>query len=128
MIVKLDHQQRLNLIALMGTQRGNVAELRLFWDLQDRLELNDEERAAIRYRVAVQNGVEVPSWDPEAKLPVLEYEISEVEGQRLRRVIEEWPHFLTAMDRKWILPLLDQLPAAAPAPTSMPMPMPMPGR
>lgn len=118
MVLSLDHQQRLNLIALMGTQRGTVAEMRMLWNLQDKLDLDKEEKAAIEYRVATQNGIEQPSWNPELSLPAREFEVSEAEAARMRRVIEEWPHFLTAVDRKWILPLLDQLPeASAPAPT-----------
>jgi hypothetical protein len=118
MFLSLDHQQRLNLIALMGTQRGTVAEMRMLWNLQDKLDLDKEEKAAIEYRVATQNGIEQPSWNPELSLPAKEFEVSEAEAARMRRVIEEWPHFLTAVDRKWILPLLDQLPeASAPAPT-----------
>lgn len=115
MLLSLGSQGRLNLIALMGTQRGSVAEIRAFWKLQDLLELDEGEKAAIEYRVAMQNGLEVPSWNQQLSLPEKEFEITEGEGQRLRRIIEEWPHFLTAVDRKWILPLLDQLPEAAPA-------------
>jgi hypothetical protein len=114
MVLSLDHQQRLNLIALMGTQRGTVAEMRMLWGLQDKLDLNQEERAAIEYRVATQNGIEQPSWNPELSLPAKEFEVSEAEAARMRHVIEEWPHFLTAVDRKWILPLLDQLSEVAP--------------
>jgi hypothetical protein len=115
MLLSLDHQQRLNLIALMGTQRGTVAEMRMFWSLQDKLDLDQEERAVIEYRVATSNGIEQPSWNPEKSLPLREFEVSEAEAARLRRVIEGWPHFLTAVDRKWILPLLDQLPEAVSA-------------
>ena len=118
MLLSLDHQQRLNLIALMGTQRGTVSEMRMLWGLQDKLDLNQEERVAIEYQVATQNGIEQPSWNPAKGLPAKEFEVSEAEAARMRRVIEEWPHFLTAVDRKWILPLLDQLPeTSAPAQT-----------
>lgn len=115
MLLSLDHQQRLNLIALMGAQRANVAEMRMFWAMQDRLALDDQEKEAIQYRIAMDQGMEIPSWNRELRLEPKEFEISDIEGQRLRRVIEEWPHFLTAMDRLWITPLLDQLPQAAPA-------------
>jgi len=116
MLLSLDHQQRLNLIALMGAQRANVAEMRMFWAIQDRLALNDEEKEKIQYRIAMQEGIEVPSWNRELRLEFKEFEVSEAEGQRLRRVIEEWPHFLTQVDRLWIVPLLDQLPQAATQP------------
>jgi hypothetical protein len=121
MLLSLDHQQRLNLIALMGAQRANVAEMRMFWAIQDRLELSAEEKEKIQYRVATDNGIEVPSWNRTLSLEPREFEVSDAEGQRLRRVIEEWPHFLTAMDRLWISPLLDQLPQAAQAPAATAM-------
>lgn len=123
MILSIDHQQRLNLIALMGAQRGNVAEMRMFWNLQDRFDLNQEEKDTIGYRIATDpSGVEVPSWNRELKLPARDFEITDAEGQRLRKIVEEWPHFLTQMDRAWIMPLLDQLPAAA---QQQPQPMRM---
>jgi|SRR5579862_466873 len=123
MRLSLDHQQRLNLIALMGAQRANVAEMRMFWDLQDRLALNDEEKEKIQYRIAIDQGVEIPSWNRELHLEPKDFEVSESEGQRLRRIIEEWPHFLTQADRAWIVPLLDQLPQAVQAPANQPMRM-----
>jgi hypothetical protein len=110
MVLSLDHQQRLNLIALMGAQRATVAEMRMLWAIQDRLALNDQEKEAIQYRIALDQGIEIPSWNRELRLEPKEFEISDIEGQRLRRVIEEWPHFLTAADRLWISPLLDSLP------------------
>lgn len=117
----LDHQQRLNLIALCGAQRGNVAEMRQYWGLMDRLELSAQEKEAINYRVATaDNGVEVASWDRGLRPPPVEFEISEAEGQRLRKIIEEWPHFLTQVDRLWIEPLLELLPSpgSTPAPVA----------
>jgi hypothetical protein len=123
MLLSLDHQQRLNLIALMGVQRANVAEMRMFWVLQDKFDLSQEEKEAIGYRTAIDaSGASVPSWNWELRLPPKDFEISDSEGQRLRRIIEEWPHFLTAADRVWIVPLLDQLPQL---PAQQPQPMRM---
>ena len=124
MTLNLNYQQRINLILLFGNQRGNLAEMRLFWGLQDRLELNDEEKQSIDYRVELDgNGFEQPRWNFNkardcASLP---YEFSETELQRVRRMLEEWPHYLGAMDRIWIEPLIDQLPVVATAP---PAPVP----
>jgi hypothetical protein len=124
MNLSLDHQERLCLIALLGTQRGTVAEMRMLWGLQDRLELSQAEKEQMEYRVATQNGMEQPSWNFERSLPYKDYEVSEAEASKIRRVVEEWPYFLTATDRKWIPHLLDQLPEAAPA-TTAPTPMPV---
>lgn len=111
MTLFLDHRQRLNLIVIMGAQRATVAEMRVYWALEDKLALNDEEKAAIDYRTAVApNGVEVPSWNPEKGLPPREIEVTDAEAQRISRMVNEWPHFLTAIDRVWIEALLAQLP------------------
>jgi hypothetical protein len=117
MRLSLDHQQRLNLIALMGTVRGNVAEVRMLSKLCERLELDDKEKEAIGYRTATQNGVEMPSWNWDLSLPEREFEVTDAEAHKLRKIIDEWPHFLTATDRKWLFPLLDQLPEAVPEAT-----------
>ena len=42
MKIQLDHIQRLNLHALLGAQRGDVATIRTFWALQDKLVLTTE--------------------------------------------------------------------------------------
>ena len=125
MILNLNHHQRINLILLVGAQRGNVDELRLFWGLQDRLQLSDEEKAAIEYRLEMDpSGMEMPRWNHlKARDCVpLAFEVSEGEGQRLRRMLGEWPHFLAQVDRIWIEPLLNQLPvvAASNAPAGAP--------
>jgi hypothetical protein len=109
MTLFLDHQQRLNLIALLGAQRANVAEMRMFWKMQDRLELTDEEKEAIEYRIASQNGVEIPSWNQAKTLPVKGFDFSEAETTRIQKCIDDWPQFFTATDRKWLEPILEQL-------------------
>src|SRR5262245_9169812 len=110
MILELDHQQRLNLHALMGTQKVSVNEMRAFWKLQDRIDLSDAEREAIGYRVEMMQGNEVPVWDRAKSLEPRSYEFTEAEAARIRKVIEEWPHFITNADRKWLEPVLAQLP------------------
>jgi hypothetical protein len=47
MTLNLDHQQRLNIISLLGAQRTNVGEMRMFWKIIDRLELDQEEKDTI---------------------------------------------------------------------------------
>lgn len=113
MILSLNHQQRLNLIALMGAQRVNLSEMRSFWMMQDRFDLSEEEKQAIGYSVATtSDGMEIPRWDQEKSthLGLRDFEVSEAEAQRLRKLIDEWPHFITGVDRRWLSPLLAQLP------------------
>jgi len=50
MKIQLDHVQRLNLHALLGAQRGDVATIRALWALQDKLALTPEEEKAIELR------------------------------------------------------------------------------
>jgi len=111
MTLSLDHQHRLNLILLLGAQRGTVADIRQYGSLIDRLELNDEEKKAIRFQVVVrEDGAEMFAWDRALKLPPIEVEISDAEAQRLRRILEEWPHFVIGADRGWLASLMPQLP------------------
>jgi len=109
----LDHQQRLNLGALLGAQKANVSEMRAFWKLIDRFELSEEEKRAIGYKVELVNGQEAVMWDRTLKLAPKPFEVTEIEGTRLRKAIDEWPYFMTSADRLWLEPLLAQLPEAA---------------
>ena len=119
MTLSLNYQQRINLILLVGAQRGNVAEMRLFWGLQDRLELNDEEKRSIDYRLEPDgNGFEQPRWNfvKARDCAPLSYDLSEGEAQRVRRMVDEWAHFLAAVDRVWMEPLIEQSPVVAAGP------------
>jgi biopolymer transport protein ExbB/TolQ len=109
MVLFLDHWQRLSVIALLGVQRATVAEMRTFWRLQDLLALSDAEKEAIDYRVVVENNLEQFQWNRAKSLPAKQYEVSEAEAARIRRCLEEWPQFFTAVDRQWLEPLLEQL-------------------
>ena len=108
MTLILDHQQRLNLIALMGAQKGSLAEIRQLWRMQDRLELNEDEKRTINLRVIAQNGGEVTTWDRDKKLDSAGFDFTEAELGRVRKLIEEWPLF-TGVDRPWIESLVDQI-------------------
>lgn len=112
----LDYTQRLNLHALMGAQRASVDDLRMFWKVQDMIELAEEEKQAIGYKVTSQpNGAVQVQWDVDKELPVREYELRDEDVQRLRRMMREWqPGFLIGADRRWIEPLMMQLDAAEP--------------
>lgn len=112
MKLTLDYTQRLNLHALMGAQRANCDELRMYWRLQDMIELTAEEKTAINYRTVQQNGQSIVNWDVDKALPAKEYEFQEAEFQRLTKMVKEWqPGFLIGADRRWIEPLLTQLEA-----------------
>lgn len=106
----LDYTQRLNLHALLGAQRANCDELRMFWRLQDLLELSVDEKHAIEYHSVMQNGQAAVQWNATKDLPTREYDLQEAEFQRVAKVVKEWqPGFLIGADRRWIEPLLAQL-------------------
>src|SRR5215813_10291078 len=114
MKLSLDYTQRLNLHALMGTQRASVDDIRLFWRLQDLINLTADEKAAINYRTVPQaNGTVQVQWDARENLPVLEYEFQAEEFQRLGKMFKEWQSgFLIGPYRPWLEPLLNQLDGA----------------
>lgn len=112
MQLTLDHVQRLNLYALMGQQRGSLADTRLFWRLLDRIELTPEEREKIGYTLRDVNGMMQPSWDANKRLDPVAFEFSEEEYKRVERMIDEWqPGFVASFDRLWLEPLLAQIEA-----------------
>jgi len=105
----LDNTQRLNLHALMGAQRGSVDDVRLFWRLQDRIDLSDEEKQAINFRIVEVNGMQQATWE-QRPVPPAEYEFTGDEFARLVKMVKEWqPGFVTTSDRRWLEPLLEQL-------------------
>ena len=108
MQIYLDHQQRLNLIALMGMQKGTVAEIRKFWKLQDTLELTEKEKLDIEYETVLNDGMEMARWNTTKQVGSKSYDISENDIAIIKRVVESFPDF-QARDRRWIEPLLMQL-------------------
>ena len=110
MKLTLDHTQRLNLHALMGAQRASLDDLRMLWRLQDRIELSDEEKASIRYRVEQINGMQQIQWDISKARAPKDYEFEEAEFARLSKIVREWqPGFLIGADRQWLETLMAQL-------------------
>lgn len=114
MKLTLTYTQRLNLHALMGAQRANCDELRMYWRLQDLFELTPEEKTVIDYRNIIQkDGQALVQWDAKKELPAREYDLQEAEFQRVAKMVKEWqPGFLIGADRVWIEPLMAQLEAA----------------
>lgn len=110
MKLTLDHTQRLNLHALMGAQRATLDDLRMLWKLQDKIELQPEEKKFINYRTVQQGGMQQVAWDVDKKLPVIDYEFTDSEFARLSKMMREWqPGFMIGADRQWLEPLMAQL-------------------
>jgi hypothetical protein len=114
MKLSLDHTQRLNLHALMGAQRTTVDEVRMWWRLQDMIDLNEAERKQINYRIETLGGMQQPTWDVDKKLASREFELTDDEFKKLERIIKEWQSgFFASADRRWLEPLLVQLDRAS---------------
>jgi hypothetical protein len=106
MKIQLDHIQRLNLHALLGAQRGDVATIRALWALQDKLALDADEETAIDLKREIVNGQERVAWNPLRSLPLKDLEFIDAETARIRVALETWPAYGVAADRRWLEPLL----------------------
>lgn len=115
MALSLNHQQRLNLVTVLGAQDIRGREAHAVWHLQDTLDLNDEEKRQIEFQAQTINGNEVKFWNMEKTLPERTFDLSESDIERIRKAVEEFPQFKSWRDRVWLEPLLAQLqPAATP--------------
>ena len=106
MKIQLDHVQRLNLHALLGAQRGDLATIRALWALQDKLALTPEEETAIELKREFVAGHERVAWNPALTIPARELEFTEPEAARIRAAVEAWNSYGAAADRRWLEPLL----------------------
>jgi len=114
MKLSLNSTQRLNLHALIGAQRASVADTRMWWKVQDRIDLSEEERERIGYRVQRINGIDQVGWDASKQLPEKEYEFSSDEFEKLSQAVKDWqPGYLIQADRQWLEPLLIQMEGGA---------------
>jgi hypothetical protein len=110
MILLLDHIQRMNVSGLLGSQKATVSEMRTYWRLLDMLELSEPEKAEIEYYEADQTHP-LPGWNPLKSLPPREFTFSDAEGLLVTKAIDGFPQFTAGADRRWLEPLLAQLPA-----------------
>lgn len=113
----LDQMQRISLCNVIGAQRCNLEEARRWWRHLDRLELSEEERAAVNFRtelIKLPDGREAAQvlWDAGKQVPVREFEFPPEDFSRLRKMIEEFSQqqaVAVGSDRRWLEPLLEQL-------------------
>lgn len=109
-ILVLDQTQRLNLHALIGAQRANVDDMRLFWRVQDRIDLSPEEKDSIGYQIRQVNGQQQIAWDATRFLAPKEVEFSTDEFQKIGNIVKTWQSgYMIGADRIWLEPLLGQL-------------------
>lgn len=116
MKIQLDHIQRLNLHALLGTQRGDVATIRALWALQDKIALTPEEETAIELKRELVADQERAIWNPALWLPPKDFEFSNSEVTRIRAAIQTWDSYGVAADRRWLKPLVEEMFSIEPQP------------
>ena len=110
MTLSLNHQQRLNLIAVLGTQDIKGREAHAIWHLQDTLDLDSTEKEAIEFREQTVNGQPIKVWNMQKELPPRSFDLTAADLDRIRRAVEDFPQFKSFRDRVWLEPLLAQLP------------------
>jgi len=115
MTLTLDRIQRLNLHALLGAQRGDVATIRALWALQDKLALTPEEETAIELKREVVAGQERVIWNPALTIPARVFELTDAEIARIGAVLATWASYGVNTDRRWLEPLLRLFEASKPA-------------
>jgi hypothetical protein len=113
MMLSLDHEQRINLILVLGGTPFPGREQHKVWHLQDFLDLDEEEKQAIGYHLVPVNGShhKIPGWDQKKSLPARTFEISKEDFERIRLAVEEYK-FLPSRERAWLEPVKAQLAAA----------------
>jgi hypothetical protein len=114
MKIQLDHVQRLNLHALLGAQRDDVATIRAIWAIQDKIALTPAEEKAIELKCEVLVGQERVTWKPTLAISAKEFDFTDAEVTRLRGALQCWDGHGASADRRWLEPLLDALAAREP--------------
>jgi hypothetical protein len=122
-ILILDHVQRLNLISLLdGLECKGRRDAWLVCALQQKIDLDDEERAAIGWRKQrTPDGREYVVWNAQQELAAREYDLADDEIQRLCQALDK-ASIVLGRDKSWFHSLNEQLPAPAaePAPAAPP--------
>jgi hypothetical protein len=107
----LDHNQRLNIIAALD--RLECAGRREAWAvcaLQQKLDLNEEERSIIGWRKQrTPDGREFVLWSNGPALDPRYYDLDDQEIERITKALDKYPVIL-ARDKTWWEPLIAQLP------------------
>lgn len=104
----LTTNQRLQLEALLGAQRGTTRDLWALFDLREKLKFSKEER--MRYIRSLPDGRALLDEAALEAGPSIEIELEKEEARRLMEVLQTWPNF-TVADLDWLRCVRDQLAA-----------------
>jgi hypothetical protein len=107
--IRMPLEARINTLAVLDAQRGNVGEIRLCARIAGKIELAADEREAIGYTtIPHPSGAEIPAWNRNAALSDKSVDLFPEEARRLRAALEQCD-MLRPRDLAWLEPLLDQL-------------------
>lgn len=112
MTLTLDHNQRLNLVAMLeALECQGRREAFAVCDLQKQIDLSDDERNAIGWRKSrAPDGREFILWNSQQNgVAPRAYELSEADTARVCRAFDQY-HVVLGRDRSWWEPLAAQLP------------------
>jgi hypothetical protein len=110
MTLTLDHNQRLNLVFVLGSHDVRGRELHAVWHLQDTLDLSEDEKQAIDLRETLVNGQKATYWDSAKALQPRSFDFVEADIERIRKAMDEFPNMKASRDRLWAEPIYAQLP------------------
>ena len=107
--ITLGFEARINIVSVLDAQQGNLGQLRLLTRIANKVELSDEEKAAIGYVVVPHpNGAQLPAWNRNAGLPAKAVTLPWDEAQKLGEVLEACPYFKRT-DLSWLEPIHSEL-------------------
>ena len=111
MVLNLDHNQRLNVIAILdGLECAGRREAFAVCRLQEKLELSDQERETIGWRrMKAPDGREYVLWSNNGSIEAREYDLAEEDINRICRAMDNY-RVVLGRDTHWWTPLTAQLP------------------
>ena len=117
--LRLDVSQRLNIVAMLDGVEcpGGRREVWAVCRLQEHINLNDDEKAAVGYqKLRSPDGREYVTWslNNNGHHAPREFELSDDDAQRLCRAVDSF-RVVLVRDRSWYEPLVAQLPKPAEA-------------
>lgn len=117
--LRLDVPQRLNIVAMLDGVEcpGGRREVFAICRLQERIDLSDDEKAAVGWRrLLAPDGRTYVTWNlaTNGSHKLTEYELSDDDAERLCRAVDRF-NVVLGRDRGWYEPLVAQLPKLAEA-------------
>lgn len=107
--IKLGFEARINIVLVLDTQQGNLGQLRLLTRIANKIELSDDEKAAIGYVIGPHPaGAQLLAWNRNASLPAKDVTSPGEEAQKLGEVLEGCPYFKRT-DLLWPEPIITKL-------------------